>query len=144
MSTIMPMAFISRTTCLPNSVRIFVENALHCVSKVQRAPDGFGTLVVCRHPKGEEWNVNSAFLQSGNVYRAVRQPIANVHVLEHDSLDGVVMPIDAEYACLNAACSVVRLLRQCGRGTQPDYHKQAKKGRSHIFPSGSCESLIAK
>jgi hypothetical protein len=40
-------------------VRIFVENALHCISRVQRASDRFRTLVVRRHPEGKERNVNS-------------------------------------------------------------------------------------
>ena len=56
--------------------------------------------------------MNSAFLQSGNIYRAVRQPSANVRILKHDSLHRVVVTIDSEHFRLNAVSVITQFLSQ--------------------------------
>src|ERR1700688_3077706 len=95
--------YVSRTGRKLNPVRVFVENPLHGVSQVQRASYRFRTLVVRRHPKGEERYVNPTFFQSWNVYRAVSQTIADVNVLDQHALECVVVAIDAEHISLNAS-----------------------------------------
>jgi hypothetical protein len=89
-----------------NLIRILVKNALHGISEIERPSHSVRPLVVFRNGHREEGNVDATLSKAREIDLAVGQTLADIHILQQNSLKSIVVSVDAQDSGVNALCFV--------------------------------------